>query len=138
MNSPRKCRSFYGTDGFTLLEVLVALALVAITVIGVFSLQLQNLRLADSSRFDTEAILAVNTAIAAVTSRPLDQLTHRGPSTIDGTIRGSTKWSATVKQWPEITGDEPSMGLYRIEVTVRDEASKQEFTLVTYRMAGVN
>lgn len=52
--------------GFTLLEVMVAMAILAMTLVGVYQLQSQSISLATESRFRTSAALLAQSKMADV------------------------------------------------------------------------
>jgi type II secretion system protein I len=52
--------------GFTLLEVMVAMAVLAIALVGVYQLQSQSISLATESRFKTSAALLAQSKMADV------------------------------------------------------------------------
>ena len=63
-----------GRDGFTLLEVMIAMAILAIALVAVYQSQSQSLSMASDSRFLTTASLLAQgrmTEIDAATSLPL-------------------------------------------------------------------
>jgi type II secretion system protein I len=101
--------------GFTLIEVMVAMLLTALTVIGVLGLYRVETRASSFSRRETEAAVlaqdkleelrtktAPSAAVATTTDNPVDQLT--------GT-------SLFTREWTIDTTADPSV--YKITVTVR-------------------
>jgi general secretion pathway protein I len=54
------------TAGFTLLEVMVAMAILAMALVGVYQLQSQSISLAAESRFKTSAALLAQSKMANV------------------------------------------------------------------------
>ena len=54
------------TAGFTLLEVMVAMAILAMALVGVYQLQSQSISLATESRFKTSAALLAQSKMADV------------------------------------------------------------------------
>jgi len=63
-----------GKKGFTLLEVMVALAILAIALVAVFQLQSQNLSLAEEVRFLTTASLLAQGKMAEIEAIKLKDL----------------------------------------------------------------
>ena len=62
-------------DGFTLLEVMVAIALIAIALMAVLGSQSQSVSLAGEARFNTTAALLARSKMAEIESRAPEDLT---------------------------------------------------------------
>ena len=62
-------------DGFTLLEVMVAIALIAIALMAVLGSQSQSVSLAGEARFNTTAALLAQSKMAEIESRDPEDLT---------------------------------------------------------------
>ena len=62
-------------DGFTLLEVMVAIALIAIALMAVLGSQSQSVSLAGESRFNTTAALLAQSKMAEMESQDPEDLT---------------------------------------------------------------
>jgi general secretion pathway protein I len=57
-------------EGFTLLEVLIALGLIAIALFAVFHLQAQNLDLVTEAQFQTQARFLAQDRLSRIEARP--------------------------------------------------------------------
>ena len=64
-----------GDNGFTLLEVMVAIALIAIALMAVLGSQSQSISLAGEARFNTTAALLAQSKMAEIESQDPDELT---------------------------------------------------------------
>ncbi|MBW2002545.1 MAG: type II secretion system protein, partial [Deltaproteobacteria bacterium] len=61
--------------GFTLLEVMVAIAIIAITLVAVFGSQSQSLSLANEAKFSTTAALLAQSKMAEIEAINYEDLT---------------------------------------------------------------
>ncbi|MCP3950768.1 MAG: prepilin-type N-terminal cleavage/methylation domain-containing protein [Desulfobacterales bacterium] len=66
--------SISANDGFTLLEVLVAMAILAIVLIAVFRLHAQSISMHSAARFHTTAPLLLQAKLTDLKSTPLAEL----------------------------------------------------------------
>jgi len=72
----RPCKS---NSGFTLLEVMIAVAIIAIALVAVFGSQSQSLSLANEAKFNTMAALLAQSKIAEMTAeKPEDLVSDSG------------------------------------------------------------
>lgn len=63
-----------GIQGFTLLEVMIAVALIAITLVTLLGAQAQSVSIATASRFDTTASLLAQWKVADLHREDYDQV----------------------------------------------------------------
>jgi len=109
-------------SGFTLLEVLIALAFVAIALVAVIRTQGDGIRLADQARFTSRALFLARTKLAEIEStRDLtsDLLSGRYEEPLD-----ELGWDADLDAIPGLTG------LYRARVSVFRYGDSPETGLV--------
>lgn len=117
--------------GFTLMEVLVALAVVSIALLAVYRMHSQTLFMNHQSRFDTTATLLAGQKLAEINNPAIlvDLTTDEGEF-------GETYPGYTWKIEGEIVASdlfrEEGPVLKRIRLTIRYEETS-EFTLTTYR-----
>ena len=64
-----------GSDGFTLIEVLISLTIMAIVLVAVFKLHAQSISMSAATRFHTTAALLSQTKLAEITATSLAELT---------------------------------------------------------------
>ncbi len=62
------------SDGFTLLEVLVSLSIMAIVLVAVFKLQAQSISMNNAARFNTTAPLLLQERLSVFKAQPLEEL----------------------------------------------------------------
>jgi type II secretion system protein I len=104
-------------SAFTLIEVLVALVIVAISLVGLVRLNLISIRMTEAAEISSQAVLLANEKIA-------ETLAHGYPE--EGTKTGSVEKYALRLNWrTEVTNIEPAhpdeldiTGLRRIYVDV--------------------
>ncbi|MGF1456020.1 MAG: prepilin-type N-terminal cleavage/methylation domain-containing protein [Alphaproteobacteria bacterium] len=110
--------------GFTLLEVLIALAILALGLGALYA------ALAQSSRYLRTAVL--QTQLEQTAQSVLDGFAFEGGAGAERGRMGSLTWTRSVRP---VAGIRPASGLQPvlIEVTVRDEDGRS-FTLETIRL----
>ena len=83
--------------GFTLVEVLVALAILAIAVVALINLQLTSMKLSDRSQRTSEAAALARAKLAEIAGRESVPV-GRSSGTAEGAGGMSYSWSATVAE----------------------------------------
>jgi len=115
--------------GFTLLEVMVAMAVLAMALVAVYQLQAQSISLAAESRFRTSAALLAQSKMADIESE--SNLTNRTEDGDFGPAHPRYRWQIKITntQLPR---------LKKIEVTVLNKAfaSGGRYTLIFYKATG--
>ena len=121
--------------GFTLLEVMVALGIMAIVLTGVYRLQAQTLSMSLESRFTAQAPLLARSALtrydetARREQRPL--ATDQGDF---GREFPGYAWKITVDEAPSQTlGADISRDMKRIQVLVTLNGGQYVYGMRTYR-----
>ena len=117
--------------GFTLVEVLVALAVVAIALLAIYRMYGQTLFMDERGRFDTVATLLARQKLADVDAGDIAELTS--DSGDFGSDHPGYHWqiqSETVTS-DLIRDDGPT--LKRIALTISRDGDALTFTLTTYR-----
>ena len=117
------------TSGFTLVEVLVAVAILAIALVAVFRLQSQSVSMATDARFTTSAALLAQSKMAEVESgKSFSGLNQEGKF---GDDYPQYNWRVEVS-------DTKIAKFKKIEVTVfnKDMPRGGTYKLVLYKEAG--
>ena len=118
--------------GFTLLEVMVALAIIAISLTAVFGSQSQSVGLAGEAKFNTTAPLLAQSKMAEIEIKKAADLT--GDSGDFGEDFPGYVWEYTVD---DVSFDEPkdvAQHLRRIDLKVAwGENEQYQYTLRLYR-----
>lgn len=71
-----KIRLLFSSDGFTLLEVLIAVAVIAIALTGLLGSQTQSVTLANEAKFNTTAAILAKEKMAQLELDGFQGLTH--------------------------------------------------------------
>jgi len=113
----------FGTSGFTLLEVMVAMAIIAIALTAVLGSQSQSLSLASEAKFSTTVALLAQSKMAEIEAEKPEDLTS--DSGDFGDDYPGYRWDKSVN---DVTFDEPegvSDHLKQIDLTVSWEDNDQ-------------
>ncbi|MBI9084279.1 MAG: prepilin-type N-terminal cleavage/methylation domain-containing protein [Desulfobacterales bacterium] len=118
--------------GFTLLEVMMALSVMAVVLVSVFRMGAQTMAMEASARFNAVAPLLAQQKLGELITGG-----HEAPYTDSGRFENQNPayaWKADMEAIPfEMSGITVSP-INRLEVKVSLESSGQTFTLRTYRM----
>ncbi len=114
----RRCRQLSGQGGFTLLEVMVAVAILAIVLVPLIGSQSQSVSLAGLSRFDTTASLLARQKMSELALADFDGLAD-GEGDFAGDFSGY-HWQVTVTDLTEEESGIPDSGgmLKMVDLTV--------------------
>ena len=125
-------RRNFETSGFTLLEVMVAMAIIAIALTAVLGSQSQSLSLAGEAKFSTTVSFLAQSKMAEIESEKPENLT--GNSGDFGEDFPGYRWNLRID---DVTFDEPegvSDHLRQIDLTVSWEDNDQyAYRLRLYR-----
>ena len=115
--------------GFTLLEVMIAIAILAIALLAVFQMQSQSISMATEARFTTTASLLAQSKMADVESAA--SLTNRTENGDFGPDYPQYGWNLQVT-------DTRISGFKRVEVTVFNKvlARGGSYSLIFYKTGG--
>jgi len=124
----------FETSGFTLLEVMVAMAIIAIALTAVLGSQSQSLSLASEAKFSTTAAFLAQGKMAEIEAEKPEDLTS--DSGDFGEDFPGYRWDKTVN---DVTLDEPegvSDHLKQIDLTVSwEEHDQYRYSLKLYRFS---
>lgn len=140
-------RSFYrikekhllSVAGFTLLEMMVAVAVMAISLTTVYKLHAQTIRLNALARFNAVAPLLAQERIALIDSKPLEDADNDSGNFEDGFENYA--FDVTVEDTPseylEISSDlgkDSGFIIKKITVEITEGNGQETYRLTTYRM----
>lgn len=119
--------------GFTLLEVMVALGIMAVVLVSVYRLQSQTIRMSMESRFYTQAPLLARSALTRLEeAREREMMSDQGDF---GREFPGYQWSITVADAPsEALGVEFARDMKRIDVLVSLNNGEYTYGFRTYRL----
>ena len=115
--------------GFTLIEILVALALLAIVFMAVFRLFSQTITMDATTRFYTTAPLLAQKIMAETVALPT---ARRYDNSGDFENYPGYQWQSTVTEAAPGLFDSSVGNLQRVEVTVTWSGNNQRFSLRRY------
>lgn len=133
-------RHFYGCDprpaasserGFTLMEVLVALSVVAIALVAIYRMHSQTLFMDTRSRFDTVATMLARQKLADIAIADLSDMTIDSGDFGDDHPGYTWRIQSDIVSSDQFREDGPV--LKRIQVTISRDGDASEFNLSTYR-----
>lgn len=112
--------------GFTLMEVMVAMAILAIALVSIFQLQSQSISMATDSRFMTTAALLAQSKMVEVETR--SSLSNQGESGDFGPDYPQYNWHLVIS-------DTQLQQFKKIEVTVTNKLfiSRGTYKLILYK-----
>ncbi|MGD8369028.1 MAG: prepilin-type N-terminal cleavage/methylation domain-containing protein [Desulfobacterales bacterium] len=118
--------------GFTLLEILASIAILAIVLTALFRLHLQTLSMGTDAGFYAKAPLLAQEKIAQIEAEGIEQ--PRSDSGDFGEDFPRYRWESEIVE-PESADFETTFErLRRIEVRILDAESRRAFALRTYRI----
>ncbi len=120
-------------DGFTLLEVMVAVVIIAIVMTAVFRLQAQTISMAESTRFHTTAMLLAQQKMAEMRGAVLMDPSN-GSGDFGDDFPGFS-WRVSVDRVDSNALGETGKDLMRVDVAVLFAGDARKFRLRTYRLA---
>lgn len=112
--------------GFTLMEVLIAMSILAITMVGFFSLFSQTVTMEEAARFNTVAPMLAQAAMAEVVS-------GRAGTGGDFPDHPGYRWDLSITDVaPGVLGRDAVEGLAQVNVTVTLNNGERTYTLRAY------
>ena len=117
-------------NGFTLIEVLLAMALLAIGLVAVYQSQSQSISMSTDSRFMTTAALLAQSKMVEV---------EAGSTLVNHSEDGDFGSDYSQYTWHLEVGDTQLPQFKKIEVTVTNKLfiNRGTYTLVLYKTAGM-
>lgn len=119
-------------SGFTLLEVMVALAIIATVLVSVYKLHTQSLGLAIENRFNGIAPFLAQQKLAELAVEEADlQETESGDF---GEDFPDFRWRMVTEKMESGFQEKTDVGFARIDLTISDLEDEYRYKLQTYRL----
>lgn len=118
-------------SGFTLLEVMVALAVIATVLISVYQLHAQSLSLALETRFHSHAPFLAQQKIVELTAETTESV--ESGSGDFGEDYPELRWQLVVEAVESDFTETVPIHLMRIDLTVSDSGGEYHYKMRTYR-----
>lgn len=119
------------TKGFTLLEVMVSMALLSIVLLSVFSLHSSTVSLAGSDKFRTTALFLMKSALSNLEIKTQEELSGRFPPPHDR-IQWKARIGKAYKGINNLSREAPGL-LQQIVLEIRDPHQDLSYTITTWR-----
>jgi general secretion pathway protein I len=118
------------TKGFTLIEVMIAMAILAAVLVVVFQLQSQSISMSTDSRFMTTAALLAQSKMAEVEAGSIVETSSKDGDF--GTDFPDYTWHLDI-------GDTQIPRFRRIEITIKNDLfiNRGTYSLVLYKAVGM-
>jgi general secretion pathway protein I len=129
-NSQRAPRIQHPVSGFTLLEVLIAMAIMAIVLVSVYRLHSQTLSMTAASRFYTQAPMLAQSKMSQLEANPSDLIA--GDSGDFGEQFAGYSWRVSTEDVSSEVLGEAAGDLKRIDLTVALNENEYEYSVRTY------
>jgi len=114
-NTPHKKRLSLN-HGFTLLEVMVALSIIAIVLVSIMRLQGQTIFMNETIRFYTIAPLLAQSKMSEISQDPLADISDSGDS---GTDFPGYTWEAQISDLNIDVAESPEIKLKKVDIIVK-------------------
>jgi len=124
-------KTYRSSTGFTLLEIMVAISIIAIVLVTVYRMHAQTISMNVISRFNTVAPVLAKQILTQNETKTLDELAD--DSGDFGKEFTDYKWQVSVKEVESEALGEIAKDVKQIEVTVSFNEDEDVYTLRSYR-----
>lgn len=121
-----------GPPGFTLLEMMVAVAIIAIALVSVYKLHAQTIGLSAITRFNTTAALLAQSRLALVEAKPLADASD--DSGDFGSEHPGYTYKIVISDVESEMFKNPGPTLKKIDIEIALNEDEQTYKLSTYRI----
>jgi general secretion pathway protein I len=121
-----------GSMGFTLMEVMVAVVIIAIAMVSVYKLQAQTILTANKARFMATAPMLARIKLADIETQPLEDLNDESGDF--GEDFPGYSWKITTDEMASEQFKEDGPALRRIDIEVAFNQDESVFTVSSYRL----
>ncbi len=124
-----------GNRGFTLLEIMVSVSVIAIVFVSLFRLQSGSIGMAAAGRFSTLAPILADRLLTEIRQNPADWTDPEGDF---GDAFPGYRWTCdltdVVPEDPDLIREERTHRLKRIALVITGPSDRDNFQLVTWRV----
>lgn len=130
-----KINSFIGNKGFTLLEVMISVSIIAIVFVALLKMQSGSVELTSSSKFNNIAVLAARQILTKI-EKDID-----GWSDFEGSFEDKYKnftWISKIEEplleEVDFIKAENKKKIRKITITIQDDSTQKSFKLICLRV----
>ena len=124
-------RNLQAACGFTLLEIMVSISIIALVLVSVYRLHAQTISMHQSARFYTTAPLLAQNKMTEFEIKPLDELTDDFGSF--GDEFPGYNWKITINDVESQALGKTADSLKKIDITLSWGTDQFVYNLTTYR-----
>jgi len=124
-------RNLQADCGFTLLEIMVSISVIALVLVSVYRLQAQTISMHQSARFYTTATLLAQNKLAEFEIKPLDELADDAGNF--GDEFSGYSWKVAISDVESETLGRTAEDLKKIDMIVSFNQDEFTYDLRTYR-----
>ncbi len=124
-------KTYRSSTGFTLLEIMVAISIIATVLVTVYRMHAQTISMNFISRFQTTAPMLAKKVLTEIESKTVDNLVDDSGD-FSKEFSGY-KWQVSVKEVESDALGEIAKDLKQIEVTVSLNEDEDVYTIRSYR-----
>ena len=124
-------KTYRVSTGFTLLEIMVAISIIAIVLVSVYGMHTQTISMNFISRFQTTAPMLAKQVLTQIETKPIDDLVD--DSGDFGKEFSDYKWQVSVKEVESEALGEIAKDLKQIEVTVSFNEDEDVYNIRLYK-----
>ena len=124
-------KTYRSSNGFTLLEIMVATSIIAIVLVSVYGMHAQTISMNFISRFQTTAPMLAKEVLTKIETKQIDDLVD--DSGDFGKEFSDYKWQVSVKEVESEALGEIAKDLKQIEVTVSFNKDEDVYNIRLYK-----
>ena len=124
-------KTYRSSNGFTLLEIMVAISIIATVLVTVYRMHAQTISMNFISRFQTTAPMLAKKVLTEIETKTVDDLVDDSGD-FSKEFSGY-KWKVSVKEVESDALGEIAKDLKQIEVTVSLNEDEDVYTIRSYR-----
>ena len=124
-------KTYRSSTGFTLLEIMVAISIIAIVLVSIYKMHAQTISMNFISRFQTTAPILAKKVLTEIETKPVDDLAD--DSGDFGKEFSGYQWQVSVKEVESEALGEIAKDLKQVEVTVSLNEDEDVYNVRLYK-----